>query len=309
MSILYAVLVLGIMGLLFGLILAFASKIFAVEVDERIPLVQECLPGANCGGCGFPGCNGLATAIVEGRAPINGCPVGGAPCAAKIAEVLGVEADASEKLVAHVACSGNCDNVKNRATYEGIKDCAGAMRVTGGFKDCSFACIGLGTCERACPFDSIHVVNGVAVVDEEKCKACKKCVNVCPKRIIDMVPAANPVRIDCSSQDKGKDVMDVCKVGCIGCSACVRACKFDAIHMEGNLPKIDYDKCKRCQMCAKACPRHIIEPWHTPEQIQKLAEMKAKQAAAKKAAAEKAKAVAAAKTGEEAKQAELATQA
>lgn len=295
MTIIFAVLVLGIMGLLFGLVLAFASKVFAVEVDERIPAVQECLPGANCGGCGYPGCNGLATAIVEGRAPVNGCPVGGAASAEAIAKVLGVEVGDIEKQVAYVHCSGTCDNVKNRAKYEGIKDCLGAVRVANGFKDCGFACLGLGTCEQACQFGAIKVTDGVAKVDASKCTGCSKCVGACPKNVISLVPDANPIRIACASQDKAKAVMDVCKVGCIGCQLCVKTCKFDAIHMNGNIPVIDYDKCKKCQMCAKACPRHIIAPWNTEDKIKELAEIKAKQAAAKKAAAEKAKAAAAAK--------------
>ena len=297
MSIVSAVLVLGVMGLLFGLILAFASKIFAVEVDERIPAVQECLPGANCGGCGYAGCNGLATAIVEGKAPVNGCPVGGAAAAEKIAAVLGVEVTESEKMVAHVHCSGTCENAKNRAQYEGIQDCLGAIRVANGYKECAFACLGLGTCEKACPFGAIHVVDGVAKVDASKCTACSKCIAACPKHIISLVPEKNAVRVDCSSKAKGKDVMDACAVGCIGCGLCEKTCKFDAIHMEGNLPVIDYDKCKGCQMCAKACPRHIIEPWNTPEKVKELQELKAKQAAAKKAAMEKA---AAAKKAQEA---------
>ncbi|MGM9631029.1 RnfABCDGE type electron transport complex subunit B [Butyricicoccus sp.] len=297
MSIVSAVLVLGVMGLLFGLILAFASKIFAVEVDARIPAVQECLPGANCGGCGYAGCNGLATAIVEGKAPVNGCPVGGAAAAEKIAAVLGVEVTESEKMIAHVHCSGTCENAKNRAKYEGIEDCLGAIRVANGYKECAFACLGLGTCEKACPFGAIHVVDGVAKVDASKCTACSKCIAACPKHIISLVPEKNAVRVDCSSKAKGKEVMDACSVGCIGCGLCEKTCKFDAIHMEGNLPVIDYDKCKGCQMCAKACPRHIIEPWNTPEKVKELQELKAKQAAAKKAAMEKA---AAAKKAQEA---------
>lgn len=134
----------------------------------------------------------------------------------------------------------------------------------------------------------------MAKVDESKCTACSKCVAACPKHIISLVPAANPIRVDCSSKAKGKEVMDACSAGCIGCGLCEKTCKFDAIHMEGNLPVIDYTKCKKCQMCAKACPRHIIEPWNTAEKVKELQEIKAKQAAAKKAAAEKAAAAKAA---------------
>ncbi len=288
MTIIYAVLVLGVMGLLFGLILAFASKVFAVEVDERIPAVQECLPGANCGGCGYPGCGGLATAIVEGKAPVNACPVGGPEAAEKIAAVLGVEATSGDKMIAHVHCAGSCENAKLRAKYEGIHDCLGALRVDNGYKECANGCLGLGTCETACPFGAIKVENGVAKVDEEKCTACSKCISACPKGIISLVPAKNVVRIDCSNRDKGKPVMMACDAGCIGCMLCVNTCKFDAIQMNGNIPVIDYEKCKGCQMCAKACPRHVIEPWHTKEKIAELAEIKKKQAAAKQAAAKKA---------------------
>ena len=200
-------------------------------------------------------------------------------------------------MIAHVHCSGTCSNAKNRAQYEGIEDCLGAIRVANGYKECAFACLGLGTCEKACPFGAIHVVDGVAKVDASKCTACSKCVAACPKHIISLVPEKNPVRIDCSSKAKGKEVMDACAVGCTGCGSCEKTCKLDAIHMEANLPVIDYDKCKGCQMCAKACPRHIIEPWNTPEKIKELQELKAKQAAAKKAAMEKA---AAAKKAQEA---------
>ena len=287
-TMIFAVLVLGIMGLLFGLILAFASKVFAVEVDERIPAVQECLPGANCGGCGFPGCAGLATAIVEGKAPVNGCPVGGAAAAEKIAAVMGVEVQEGDKMIAHVHCAGSCDHAKVRAKYEGIHDCLGALRVDNGYKECVNGCLGLGTCEAACPFGAIHVENGVARVDEEKCTACSKCIAACPKGIISLVPAKNKVRVDCSNHEKGKPVMMACETGCIGCMLCEHTCKFDAIHINGNVPVIDYEKCKGCQMCAKACPRHVIEPWHTPDKIEQLAEMKKKQAAAKAAAAKKA---------------------
>ncbi|MGN1031132.1 MAG: RnfABCDGE type electron transport complex subunit B [Butyricicoccaceae bacterium] len=293
-NIIYAVAVLGIMGLAFGLLLAFASKIFAVEVDERIPAVQECLPGANCGGCGYPGCGGLASAIVAGQAPVNGCPVGGEAAAAKIAAILGVEVASGDKMVAHVHCGGTCDKAPDRTKYEGIEDCLGAIRVTNGAKECLFGCLGLGTCAKACPFDAISIVDGIAKVDEDKCKACSKCVAACPKHLISLVPQKATVRVDCSSKAKGKEAMDACKASCISCGLCVKTCKFEAISIENGYPVIDYSKCKNCKMCAKACPRHCIEPYHTAEAIAELEAQKKKQAELKKAAAEKAAAAKAA---------------
>ncbi len=287
-TIIYAVLVLGIMGVLFGAILGFASRIFKVEVDERLPLIQDALPGANCGGCGFPGCGGLASAIVEGKAPVNGCPVGGAATAAKVAEIMGVEAGSGDKMVAHVHCNGGL-NATDKAKYEGLQDCAAALRVAGGPKACSFACVGLGTCENACPFDAIHVIDGVAKVDSEKCTACKKCVAACPQHIIDIVPDKCKTHVNCSSKAKGPEVMKVCTVGCIGCGLCEKTCPFDAIHVVNGVAVIDYTKCKNCKMCAKVCPRNTIEPIPTAEEKAKFKEMQAAKAAkAKEAAAKKA---------------------
>lgn len=291
-NVIAAVVVLFVMGVLFALLLGIAAKIFAVEVDERIPLVRACLPGANCGGCGFPGCDGLAAAIVEGSAPVNGCPVGGADCAAKVAAVMGVDAGSADKQVAHVHCNGGC-NAVDKAAYEGLQDCQAALRVAGGPKACRFACVGLGTCERACPFDAIHVIDGVAVVDSEKCTACSKCVAACPQHIIDLTPAKRKVHVNCSSHDKGAAVTKVCSVGCIGCGLCEKICKFDAIHVVDGLAIIDYDKCTNCKMCTKVCPRNTIEPIPTAEEKEKFKAMqkaqaeKAKAAAAEKAAAAK----------------------
>ena len=256
-NVIYAVAVLFIMGIVFAILLGVAAKVFAVEVDERIPLVRECLPGANCGGCGFPGCDGLAAAIVEGRAPVNGCPVGGAAAAEKIAKVLGVEVAEGDRQVAHVYCNGGC-NAVDKAVYEGLQDCNAAMRVASGPKACSFGCMGLGSCVKACAFDAIHIVDGVAKVDTDKCVACGKCVSTCPKKIIERVPYKQAVLVACRNQDKGAVTRKICDVGCIGCMKCQRECPADAIKIENFVSKIDYDKCVGCGHCADICPRGII---------------------------------------------------
>ncbi|MDY6231714.1 RnfABCDGE type electron transport complex subunit B [Peptostreptococcus porci] len=260
MLIVYAVLVLGVLGLIFGLILDFASKKFAVEVDPKEAEILEALPGANCGGCGFPGCGGLAAAIAKGEAPVNGCPVGGAACAEKVAAIMGVEAGAGEKIVANVRCKGTCEATKNKYEYSGIEDCRAAASLIGGPKGCSYGCLGLGTCVQVCAFDAIHVIDGVAVVDDEKCVNCGKCIDVCPKGLIERKPQKKEVTVLCKSNDFGKNVKENCTVGCIGCGICFKECPFDAIIFENKLAQIDYDKCKQCNKCAMKCPTKVIKP-------------------------------------------------
>lgn len=258
-AIIYAICSIGGLGIVFGAILGFASKIFAVEEDPRVGQVMECLPGANCGGCGYPGCGGLATAIVEGRAPVNACAVGGAACAAKIADVMGVVAEEKEQMVAFVKCGGTCEKAQSKYEYDGIDDCIMAAQLAGeSSKSCAYGCMGLGSCVKACQFGAIKVENGIAVVDPEICVACGKCVATCPKHIIDMVPYKKKVKVQCASKDAGKQVMQVCTAGCIACKICEKNCKFDAIHVIDNRAVIDYDKCKNCGVCANKCPKKVI---------------------------------------------------
>lgn len=251
--------VVGITGLFIGILLGVASDKFAVEVDEREILVRESLPGNNCGGCGYPGCDGLAKAIVKKEANVDACPVGGADCAKKIAQIMGEEITESVRHVAFVRCAGTCDKTSQKYEYIGVKDCK-QMRVVPGFgsKSCQHGCLGYGTCVKACRFDAIHIVNGIAVVDKEKCTACKKCIGACPKKLIQLVPYTQKQLVQCSSQDKGKEVKEKCTAGCIACTMCTKVCEDNAIYMNGNVAQIDYSKCTGCGKCAMKCPVKVI---------------------------------------------------
>ena len=249
----------GVLGLILGVALGIIGKVFFVKVDEREIQVRECLPGNNCGGCGYAGCDGLAAAIAKGEAPVNGCPVANAEAKAKIGEIMGQTVDADDKKVTFVKCSGTCDKTERKYNYYGLNDCRKAVVAPGaGDKLCSYGCMGFGSCVDACQFDAIHVVDGVAVVDKEKCVACGKCVSACPKALIELIPYKAPQAVACSSKDKGKDVRVACKTGCIGCMICTKQCETGAITVADNLAKIDYEKCNGCGKCAEKCPQKII---------------------------------------------------
>lgn len=259
-AILVAAVVVGGVGILIGFFLGISGEKFKVEVDEREEAILNVLPGNNCGGCGYAGCSGLAAAIVEGKAPVGGCPVGGAPVAALVGEIMGQEAGEQTRMTAFVKCAGTCEQASSDYQYYGVEDCAMMAFVqNGGPKSCKYGCMGYGTCVKACPFDAIHVVDGVAVVDKEACKACGKCVAACPKQLIELVPYEQKHLVQCSSKDKGKDVMSVCKVGCIGCKMCERVCPNGAITVENNIAHIDPKKCNNCGACAEKCPKKIIQ--------------------------------------------------
>lgn len=258
-DILFPIVSLGGLGLTFGVLLGYASKKFAVEVDERVPKVRECLPGANCGGCGFAGCDAYAQAVVSGDAPANACAVGGAAVAEKIGSVLGISVEESEPKVAFVKCKGDCQSAKDKYEYYGVMDCRQAtVAPGGGAKACDFGCVGLGSCVGVCQFDSIHIKDGIAVVNEDTCTGCNACVQICPKSVIELVPASKGVRIACNSKEKGKTVRDNCSKGCIGCTICARNCPEKAITMVNDLPVIDFDKCTQCKVCVAKCPSKAI---------------------------------------------------
>jgi len=258
-NLIYPAISIGGMGLVFGIVLGYANKKFYVPVDAMVPLVREALPSANCGACGYAGCDAYATAVVAGDAALNLCSVGGKATAEKIGEVLGVTVEMANPKVAFVKCKGTCGVAKEKYVYDGIKDCRQAVIAPGeGPKACNNGCLGFASCVRACEFNALHVIDGVAVVYKDNCVACGACVKVCPKDLIELVPATQEVLIECNSKSKGKSVKDNCEVGCIACTMCVKACPTEAITMVNNLATIDFDKCTQCGLCATKCPTKVI---------------------------------------------------
>ena len=258
-QILYPALSIGVIGLFFGAVLAFASIIFKVEKDERIDKIAEILPGANCGGCGFAGCSAFAQAIVEDGAPITSCNLMTAEKAQQIADILGIEAAEVVRKFAVVHCNGSCDKCSDKCEIYGIDDCITAASLGTGPKACEYGCMGLGSCVKVCSENAITIENGIAVIDKEKCIGCGKCANTCPKNLIEMIPQKRTAAIKCASKDKGVIVKAYCDAGCIGCKICEKKCPKEGITVIDNLAVINYEKCVGCGICAKECPKNVIE--------------------------------------------------
>lgn len=260
MQIVIPILIISGLGLVFGLALSYASKKFAVEGDERAEKIRGVLPGANCGACGFSGCDQYAEAAAEG-AEINLCPVGGAAVAAQIGEIMGVDAVAGEKMVARVMCGGTWDHVTIKFDYDGIIDCHSAATMAGGPSSCVYGCVGMGSCKKVCPFGAIEVENGLARINEEKCSACGKCIAECPKMIIKLVPAKSEYSVACSNHEKGAVARKNCKTACIACQKCVKECPEAAIAIDNLCAVIDPVKCKNCGKCIAVCPTGAINKY------------------------------------------------
>lgn len=243
---------LGGIALVAGVILYIAAKKFAVFEDPLIAEVEALLPGVNCGGCGQAGCHAFAEKLVETKDMKWYCPVGGAETAANVARVLGLESPMSEKMVARVQCSGG-NNAARTGQYQGIESCAAMAIGNCAALVCPYGCLGMADCVKACSFDALHMVDGVAKVDDEKCTACGKCVSACPRRLIKLAPYDKTVFVACKSPDSGAVVRKYCSTGCIGCKACVKACAFDAVACEGALAVIDPAKCTECMQCVSVC--------------------------------------------------------
>ncbi len=279
-QVLSSLITLGGLGLIFGAILAYASKIFYVEKDPRIEKIDDLLPGANCGGCGYPGCSQYAEAIVNEGVSINLCAPGGEETMHKIADILGVEAEEGESKVAVVRCQGAHGIAKDKFKYEGLEDCNAEELLLGGHKACEYGCLGHGSCVKACPFDAMAMLdNGLPTVFEDKCTACGICVEECPKGIMQLIPRSQKVFLGCVNQNSAKEVREVCSVGCIGCALCTKpkVTPSEKLVMENNLPTIppdweDFDN------AVKRCPTNSFvvripsEEKETEEQVAETAE-------------------------------------
>ena len=253
-----SLIVLGTLALLLGIVLAVASKVFHVDVDHRIEEIEDLLPGVNCGACGYAGCSAAAEAIVSGDASPAECPVCSGEERVAIFEYLGVEGEEAEPGMARMLCGGGT-GCKDKEDYHGVSDCRAALLIHGGQKACDYACVGLGSCVDACPFEAIFIGgDDLPHVIEERCTACGACERICPTGVIKVMPAKQTVWVKCSSHDKGGIVNKICESGCIGCKKCEKECPFDAIRVIDNLAVIDYEKCKLCGKCSKVCPKSCI---------------------------------------------------
>ncbi|MGN0488015.1 MAG: RnfABCDGE type electron transport complex subunit B [Ruminococcus sp.] len=263
LEIIYAVIPVVIIGIICGAVLVVASKIMAVKENEKIPMIRECLPGANCGACGYAGCDGYAKALAEGETTsTNLCIPGADEVSRKLSEIMGVEFQDVVEQVAVVHCGGDCNHTEDIVDYCGIKSCAAAKLIYGSKGSCSYGCLGFGDCANACPNDAICIENGVARVNTKACIGCGLCVKACPNHLISLMADVERVVVTCNNKDKGAVTRKACSNGCIGCRKCEKVCTQGAIKVKDNLAVIDYTKCPECDnfgICARECTVGCIE--------------------------------------------------
>ncbi len=263
-TVIYTIATLSVIGSSAAVILYFVAQKFKVYEDPRIDEVEEALPSANCGGCGYAGCRAFAEACVkaDSLSDLN-CPVGGNDTMGSVASILGLEAVKKDPRVAFIRCNGTCDHRPKTSDFDGAGTCAIESSVYSGESDCQYGCLGHGDCVDACDFDAIDLRAGMGVplILDDKCVACGACVDACPKNLIELrkkFPKNRKIVVSCRNEDKGGVARKACKVACIGCSKCEKECKFDAITIENNLAFIDSDKCKLCRKCVSVCPTNAI---------------------------------------------------
>lgn len=257
-AIVAAMLSLAGIGLTAALALGLAARRFAVEVDPREEAILDVLSGANCGACGYPGCGAFARAVVAGECEPHLCPASGAEAVVKIAHIMGVEAKVRDPEIAVVLCQGDNQSARLKYRYLGLSDCNAAQKVADGPKQCGGGCLGLGSCERVCPFDAIEMTaEGLAVISREKCTGCRKCIAVCPRDVIAMTPKEASVHVLCNSRDKGAVVRKNCKIGCIACRICQKTVP-EAYQIEDNLATVNYEFHHEAEAAVSKCPTKCI---------------------------------------------------
>ena len=258
MTALLAILSLAGIGLILGIGIGIAAKKFGIAVDRREEEVMQTLPGTNCGACGFPGCQAYAVAAASGKAPVNACIAGGNEVSRKLAEVMGTKLEESVPQVAVVCCRGGKDKVGEKFIYQGVNDCLAASLLQGGGKKCQYGCLGFGSCVDACPFGALKMSeDNLPIVDEDACTGCGLCVKICPRNIIQLIPMEQKVYAACVSKDRGKDVREICNVGCFGCRVCAKVAP-QAITMDGNLPHINSDSMEKIADAVEKCPAKVF---------------------------------------------------
>lgn len=265
MEILIAFLVVLLIALTAGILLLIFSRLFLVEKNPIEKNIRECLPGVNCGACGFKGCDDYAASLAQGGVKPNLCIPGDQKVADQICSILGVEAEEVKDVVAFVGCNGTCEATKEIAKYEGVQTCRAASMLFGGTNSCRYGCLGLGDCAKACPAGAICLEDGIARVITSRCIGCGLCTQQCPKGIISMLPQETATVVMCSNKQKGADAMKACKNACIGCKKCERTCPEGAIKVTDNLAVIDYTICKNCGLCADACPTGCLKKVFFPD--------------------------------------------
>lgn len=253
------VIVFALTGLIAGILLTVASKVFEVKTDERIEKISEALPQANCGACGYAGCADYANAVITKGAAPNLCRPGGADTAKTVAEIAGTEAGEVAEVTAVVHCSGDCNATGIKYSFTGIRSCAAVKRFYSGNSTCSFGCVGYGDCALVCEFNAITIENNIARINPDRCFGCGSCAEVCPNHLITLKPKEKKTVVRCSSGDNGKVTKANCKNGCIGCKICEKNCEAGAITVTDFHASIDYDKCTDCGTCAEKCPVKVIE--------------------------------------------------
>lgn len=257
----FAILIVSFIGLICGLLLAVASKVMAVPVDETAEQIEAVLPGVNCGACGYAGCAGYAAALSAGETDTPSlCTPGGPSVAQEVSEITGLSAGPMTPVCAAVLCQGNVHNAEMQMDYIGVQSCKMATQLFGGPKECVHGCIGFGDCAEVCPYDAIRICDGIAHINPHLCRACGMCVKACPKNIIAMLPLnVSKACVLCINKEKGARTRKECKTGCIGCMRCKKVCAYDAVTVENFCAKVDNDKCTGCGKCTEVCPVKCID--------------------------------------------------